>query len=57
MRKVVSSLAAEALVLMAVMVTCVYFKGLLKDIFGEKMATMPIVLYTVGLKESVQGGA
>ena len=53
----VSSLAAEALVLMAVMVTCVYFKGLLKDIFGEKMATMPIVLYTVGLKESVQGGA
>ena len=46
MRNVVSSLAAEALVLVAGMGTCVYFKGLLKDIFGKKMATMPIVLYT-----------
>ena len=45
-RRVVSFLAAEALTLVAVMGTCEYFKALLKDIFGEKMATMPIVLYT-----------
>ena len=45
-RKVASSLAAEALALVAVMGSCVYFKALLKDIFGQKMAGMPIVLYT-----------
>ena len=41
-----SSLAGEALALSAVMNSLVYFKALLKDIFGDSVKNLPIVIYT-----------
>jgi len=45
-RKVASLMAGEALALVAVIGSCVYFKSLLKDMFGSKIDKIPIVVYT-----------
>ena len=45
-RKVASSLAGEALAMIAVMGSCIYFKALLKDMFGPKMKEVSIIVYT-----------
>ena len=45
-RKVVSSLAGEALAAVATIGEIVYNKAILKQIFGDKIDSIPVVLYT-----------
>ena len=45
-RKVVSSLAGEALALVATVGEIVYNKAILKQIFGEVIEGVPVVVYT-----------
>jgi hypothetical protein len=46
MRKVVSSLAGEALAMVAMIGEIVYNKAILLQIFGEDIKTLPVLIYT-----------